>query len=288
MVGIFAFATLELVAGNGDLPENVAIATLVYSADDVGRPWPCMAWTRGSSAGEAFSVYFNLFSRISPWSSAAAQRSGCASRCPASRRSERCRATVPLLAVMIGSVSFDGVRRGAHLDGYRDAGHRPRLRVDLGLSPERALEATFFVGLVGGVVPVYGFYRLGIAGARSVGGTFVRRARSRFVHSLVPIAFAYVAAHYLTQLLYQGQATDLLASNPLGQDGTDFFGTADRAIDYGVIGATTAWYYQVGFVVVGHVAALTLAHDRALVIYDKAEARRALPVLDARGDGRLH
>jgi putative Ca2+/H+ antiporter (TMEM165/GDT1 family) len=37
-----------------------------------------------------------------------------------------------------------------------------------------------------------------------------------------------------------------------------------------VIGATTAWYYQVAFVVVGHVAALILAHDRALVTYDKA------------------
>ena len=85
------------------------------------------------------------------------------------------------------------------------------------------------------------------------------------MHSLVPIAFAYVAAHYLTQLLYQGQSMIFLISNPLGDDGTDFFGTADRAVDYGVIGATTAWYYQVGFVVVGHVAALILAHDRALV-----------------------
>ena len=57
-----------------------------------------------------------------------------------------------------------------------------------------------------------------------------------FVHTLVPIAFAYVAAHYLTLLLYQGQAVvrvstepfGYLASNPLGEDGTDLFGTAER------------------------------------------------------------
>jgi hypothetical protein len=35
-----------------------------------------------------------------------------------------------------------------------------------------------------------------------------------------------------------------------------------------VLGATAVWYWQVAFVVVGHVAALTLAHDKALVIYD--------------------
>ena len=88
----------------------------------------------------------------------------------------------------------------------------------------------------------------------------------------MPIAFAYVAAHYLTLLLYQGQAIvrisapplGFLASNPLGEDGVDIFGTANDAIDYGVIGATTTWYWQVAFVVLGHVAALILAHDRAL------------------------
>ena len=30
-----------------------------------------------------------------------------------------------------------------------------------------------------------------------------------------------------------------------------------------MIGATKSWYYQVGFVVAGHVAGLMLAHDRA-------------------------
>ena len=45
------------------------------------------------------------------------------------------------------------------------------------------------------------------------------------MHSLVPIAFAYVMAHYFTYLLFHGQAIIFLASDPLG-DGSDLFGTA--------------------------------------------------------------
>jgi hypothetical protein len=133
------------------------------------------------------------------------------------------------------------------------------------------VSAAYGVGLVACVALVYGFYRLGVSGARSVGGGFTSQQLSRaFIHTLVPIALAYVMAHYLTLLLYQGQAVVFLASDPLGR-GSDLFGTAGRAIDYGVIGATATWYWQVAFVVVGHVTALTLAHDRALAIYDRAK-----------------
>lgn len=266
-VGLLAFTTLELVAAEGSTPSNVAIATLVYSA----VTFVAMAlygveeWTR---KGEAFSVYFNLFSRISPWTvrdgKVGLQRplSGLAAWEPLP-------GAVLLLAVMIGTVTFDGAAEAPIWTGIA-----PDIQdafVSLGLSPEKALEAAFFIGQMLAVGLVYGFYRLGIAGAASVGGDLSpKKLATTFVHSMVPIAFAYVSAHYVTQLLYQGQSMIFLASNPLGKDGTDFFGTADRAVDYGVIGATTAWYYQVGFVVVGHVAALILAHDRALVTYDKA------------------
>ena len=38
----------------------------------------------------------------------------------------------------------------------------------------------------------------------------------------------------------------------------------------------TAWYLQVGLVVAGHVAALVLAHDRALALY-RQPRRRCCP-----------
>ena len=86
-----------------------------------------------------------------------------------------------------------------------------------------------------------------------------------FAHSLVPIALAYVGAHYLTLLAFQGQAIFYLASDPLGS-GSDLFGTAEVAISY-FLGATVIALIQVGLVVSGHVAGLVLSHDRALTVY---------------------
>jgi hypothetical protein len=127
------------------------------------------------------------------------------------------------------------------------------------------------VGLVVCVAAVAGFYWLGMEGTRSVGGPLgAEQLRAAFVHSLVPIAAAYVAAHYLTFLLFEGQAIVYLASDPFAQ-GWDVFGTADSAIDYSLISQNGTWYAQVGLVVAGHVAALTLAHDRALAVYREAK-----------------
>ncbi len=92
---------------------------------------------------------------------------------------------------------------------------------------------------------------------------------SAFVHTLIPIAFAYLFAHYFSLLLFQGQAMGYLISDPLG-DGSDIFGTADKGIDYKVIGSEAIWYVQVAALIVGHVSALVLAHDRAIALYKRA------------------
>jgi hypothetical protein len=47
-------------------------------------------------------------------------------------------------------------------------------------------------------------------------------------------------------------------------------------VKYGLIGSNVEWYVKVAFIVSGHVAALILAHDRALAIYrDAREAVRS-------------
>ena len=269
--GIFAFAWMELAASNGDRPRNVAIAALVYSA----LTFVAMAlygvetWI---SRGEAFSVYFNLYARIGIWER---RGSDLGVRMPLAglARLELLPGTVFLLAVMIGSVSFDGAsEKSPWVDIAPDIGKF--FSDDIGLSPENGLMVTYTLGLLAAIGLVYGLYRLGIAGARTVGGGFDSdRLANAFVHSLVPIAFVYAAAHYMTLLVFQGQGAWFLASDPLGQ-GDDFFGTAGRAIDYGVIGANATWYWQVGFVLLGHVAALILAHDRAVAMYQ--DAKRAV------------
>lgn len=264
VAGLFAFVWLELVAGSGNTPSSVAIATLIYSGlTFLGMAlYGTHAWI---DRGEAFSVYFNLISRVSPLER---RERAIGVRRPLSGLAalEPLPGTVALLMVMIGSVSFDGFTSSEAWNSSIVPVLEDAWGV-LGLGPATTLELVFATGLVAAILLVSGFYRLGIAGVRSVGGNLsAARLGGAFVHSLVPIAIVYALAHYFSFLLTQGQAIAFLASDPLGE-GWNLLGTATSTIDYGVLGAATTWYLQVGFVVTGHVAALALAHDRALVLY---------------------
>jgi hypothetical protein len=162
--------------------------------------------------------------------------------------------------VMIGTVTFDGLSQGslwANIAG----------RLDDFIGSQRLIDT---IGIALAVGAVTAFYSLGVLGARSVGGAqSAERLRVGFVHSLVPIALVYVAAHYFTFFVFEGQNVIALASDPLGR-GWDLFGTASHAVDYGVVSQNQSWYAQVAFVVTGHVCALILAHERALVLYNRA------------------
>jgi hypothetical protein len=270
-VGIFGFAAMELVVSDGDKPQTLAIAALVYSAITfIGMA--LYGVERWCDRGEAFSVYFNLFSRISVFETRD-REVGLRKPLSGVAQLDQLPGTVPLLMVMIGTVSFDGFTSKRTWNS-RSPDISEFFTDQLSMSPEHALELTFLLGMIGAVLFISAFYRLGILGARSVGGGFsASRLSSEFVHSLVPIAMAYVAAHYFTLLLYQGQAILYLASDPLG-DGSDIFGTAGTQVKYGLIGSDVEWYIKVAFIVAGHVCALTLAHDRALAIY--SDARQAV------------
>lgn len=104
--GLFAFTALELVASNGSEPKNVAIATLVYSAVTFVAMalYGVEAWI---ARGEAFSVYFGLFARISPWTWRAG-RLGLRKPLSGLAGFKPLPGSVLVLAMMIGTVSFDG------------------------------------------------------------------------------------------------------------------------------------------------------------------------------------
>lgn len=263
VAGLLAFAWLELVYADGNLPRTVAVAALAYSA----VTFVAMALfgvERWIERGEAFSVYFNLFSRIAPIE-VRGRQIGVRPLLSGLAALEWQPGTVALLAVMLGAITFDGATSGPLWGDV--APDLTEAFASLGAGPGRSVQLAWSVGLVAAVLGVYSFYRLGIAGVRSVGGRLgsPRLARA-FAHSLVPIALVYVGAHYLSSLVYQGQAATFLASDPLGH-GWDMLGTAGGEIDYGLLGAGAIWWIQVMLVVGGHIGGLTLAHDRALVLY---------------------
>ena len=267
VLGLLGFAWIELAYTNGDDPSTLAVAALIYSAITL-IAIACFGTEAWISRGEAFSVYFNLFSRIGAIEVRDA-RLGLRVPLSALTRLRAVPGTVALLCVMIGTVAFDGASEG---QPWTDVA--PDIQdffTDLGFSLGTALELTFTLGMLIGVGLVAAVYWLGIAGVRTVDRRPLGEHARTYVHTLVPIAAVYVLAHYFSLLAYNGQALAYLASDPLG-DGSDLFGTADSTIDYGVIGATAIWYVQVGVLVAGHVCGLILAHDRALAIYRKARA----------------
>jgi hypothetical protein len=267
-LGILTFAWVELVYVNRDDPTKLAVMALLYAAIQlVGMSlYGIEPWTRNA---DAFSVYFRLFSMLSPlhWRDRVLYARAPLSGAPALDAGA---GTVALLCVMIGTVSFDGLSQGAIWTGTGGiAPHLQQRFINLGFSGEVALEITFTIGLLVMVGLVSGVYRLGVLGMHSVrGGHSTAELSRRFVHSLIPIALAYVIAHYFSLLTYQGQAMAYLVSDPLG-DGSDVFGTATATINYNVIGANGVWYVQVAALVLGHACGLTLAHDRALVVYER-------------------
>ena len=111
-------------------------------------------------------------------------------------------------------------------------------------------------------------------GACAVARDMVHTDRSLtadFVLSLVPIAFVYEVAHYFSLFLTQGQFALPLLSDPFAR-GWDVLGTADYVPNLAPLTPNTVWYVQVGALVAGHVAGLTIAHDRAVTIFEDRTA----------------
>jgi hypothetical protein len=275
VAGVVGFAWLELVSEPAarERPSTVAALSLAYFLVMlVGMVLFGVEEWGGQADG--FAVYFKLLSKLSV---IGRDRDGTVYlRRPLSGITglEIRPGTVALICTLIGTTTFDGFSNGGI---WRN--NEPRLQslfADLGFGATPALELAYSVGLLLCILLIVAIYRVGILGVASVSEHYDSDKLARtFAHTLVPIAFAYVLAHYFSLLLWQGQAMGYLISDPLG-NGSDLFGTSGYQIDYNVIPYAGIWYVQVAALLAGHVAGLALAHDRALVQYrDTQEAVRS-------------
>jgi hypothetical protein len=276
--GILAFVICELCWATGRDPTPLAVLMLIYGfVQLVGQGvYGVEAWSR---RGDAFGVWFGLFAMLSPVGRRADGTLLLRPPVVGATRLVAGAGTVALLVIGIGSTGFDGAKEGPLFNGVR-----PDLQdffTSLGATLGVGLELAFVVGLLVAIGVVGALWWLGTEGMpRNNACGRDRRALSRaFAHTLIPIAAAYVVAHYFSLLAYNGQDLWRLASDPLG-DGSDLFGGAGASIDYSILSATAIWYAQTLALVAGHVAALVLAHDRALVVYGSAkEATRSQIVM---------
>jgi hypothetical protein len=262
---LFLFTALELAYDSPSDPATLGFAAFIYSVITwfgmyaFGRE----AWSR---RGDAFSVYFELLSRLSPFAVRSEEdgRRRIVVRRPLAGLTERdaVPGTLAFVAVMLGSVGFDGLSRTARWLVWRydivtsgSSGNLLGMLMNLG-------------GLIATILVVASAYLGAITVARRVSRSNLPLA-GLFVFSLVPIALAYNVAHYFSLLINQGQYAIRMASDPLG-NGWDLFGTADFPTKLSVLSPKTIWYAQVAALVAGHVLGLVLAHDRAVSVFQSA------------------
>jgi hypothetical protein len=219
---------------------------------------------RWHERGETFSVYFGMFATISPFE----LRDGRLGRRRVFERTTGW-ALIPgslaIVLIAIGGTTFDGAQEGA-LNGAITSTFESL--ADGGMSPLAALRLTNTIYFAGSLLVVAGIFWAGIQGMRIVAtGRSARELGRLFAHAFIPIALAYLVAHYFSLVAFQEQAQfTFLLSDPLG-DGSDIFGTAGSAIDYTLIGATAIQWVQFASIVVGHAVALAIGHDRALATF---------------------
>jgi hypothetical protein len=218
-------------------------------------------WTRG---GEGFAVAFELLSRIAPF---ALRDGSIVVRWPLTglAGAERVPGTLVFIGVLLGSTSFDGFGRASVWQNLL-ADLRTSLRGEAQWAIDLVTTLVNVAGLALFVGAVVLTYLAAVEGARRL----VRAPRSLvsdFVLPLVPIAFAYLVAHYFSLFVINGQFVLTLASDPFGK-GWDLFGTVDFAPNLTLVSPETVWYVQVGALVVGHVAGLAIAHDRAVALFE--------------------
>ena len=109
-VGLLVFTWIELASGWGEEPATLATAVLAYSVLTLVAMgvYGVEPWARH---GETFSVYFNLFSRISVFETRD-RVVGTRPLLGGLPRLDPVPGTVALVAVMIGTVTYDGLSQG--------------------------------------------------------------------------------------------------------------------------------------------------------------------------------
>jgi hypothetical protein len=265
---LFCFAALELAYVDPASPRALALAIALYSyVTFFGMA--AFGRERWLDRGEAFTAYFGLLARVAPFGE---HKGRLVVRWPFTglAGAPRVPGTGAVVAVMLGSVGFDGLSRTSFWQELAADVEAPYVLDRPGLA-ELLVTGLNVLGLLACVAAVGLAYLAAVSAARRTVEAQQSLVR-QFVFSLVPIALVYAVAHYFTLLLIQGQFIVPLASDPFGRGWNLFGSLGDYRPNLTPLAPNTVWYIQVGALVAGHVAGLAIAHDRAVALFRSREA----------------
>ncbi len=269
---LLAFSWVELVYPSPAEPRHIAWFASAYTL---------LTWTGmtlfGSATwlerGEVFTLVFGTFARFAPTEISRHKRicllrpfaTGLLAGGPASA------SMTAFVLLLLSTVLYDGLLATPEWVAAESVG------VALLGGGEGAALVVRSIGLVGFWLFFLGAF-VGVAAvmSRFAGGLYSARQMARHLAlTLVPIVIGYHLAHYLMLLLVQGQYVVPLISDPFGF-GWNLFGTTGYRVDIAIVGARFAWYTAVTAILFGHIAAVTLAHLKAMrVLPGRAVALRA-------------
>jgi hypothetical protein len=256
---LVAFAWLELVYPSKDDPSLLAILALIYGALQLAgmAAYGIETWT---GRADGFSVYFSMIGSLAPldWTD---RRLSLRPPLLGARDLEDLPGTSAVLFALIGTTSFDGFSNGDIW--YAVGPHLQDFFTHFGFGAIGAYECAGTIGMAFWIGLVAAIYRVGLVGMARATKRPVAELSSQFVHTLIPIAFGYMLAHYFSLLVLQGQAIGYLVSDPLGH-GSNLFGTAEDLVNYNLISFAAIWYVQILAIVGGHVGGIVLSHERGL------------------------
>ena len=250
------FLWMEMAWEGSDSPAAIAAAIMAYAV----LTWIGM-WLYGREAwlerGEVFTRVFGVIARFSPTRIELVDRRiatwelrpyavGLLAREPVSA------SEIALVLVILAAVSFDGFMETPAWAGLVEALSSPD-------EPAHWLRSAGLLTAPLLFLVVYLVFCRLIAAS----GSTTRRIAGLFVLTLVPIAIAYLIAHYASFLAMAGQYLIPLVSDPFGW-GWNLFGTAQHFVRPGIVDARLVWIISVAAIVAGHVAALYLGHLLAM------------------------
>ncbi|ORB27004.1 hypothetical protein [Mycolicibacterium parafortuitum] len=241
--GLFAFVWLELASPDPGSLSAIRTWLLIYLAVTLaGTLWCGPRWNANA---DPFEVYSVVASRFSPLGRNPDGRVALGNPFNRLLTLPVRPGVVAVLSVLLGSTAFDSFSA------------MPQMRRFVDDVADSALAATAL--RTAGLLLFVGVVALTFSlAARCTGGVDARTRRELpglLAHSLIPIVLGYVFAHYLTYLVERGQQTVYR-----------LFGLDADVVYVLSMHPTLLATLKVGFVLLGHVAGVIAAHDRALTV----------------------